>query len=130
MTNDTEITVVLVRAEFQCSRDQLMQRSFPLRELGPEQLPLAQQAKLFDLDHCLPYVDTVDAQTKHKPLALMTRKFKSNTSRGYCTALKSLQQECDLVIRQVDKGSSTTVLDRILYIREGRQHLEDQSTNK
>ncbi len=96
----------------------------------PERLPLAQQAKLFDLDPCPPYVETADVKTKHKLLTLMTRKFKSNTSRGYCRALKSLQQECDLVIRQVDKGSSTTVLDRIQYVRKGRQHLEDQSTNK
>jgi len=87
-----------------------------------------QQAKLSDPDQCPPPVETAMASTQHKLLTLSSRKFRSNISRSQRKALRRLQLDKDLIIRQADKGSGITILDKTQYVREGRRHLEDQST--
>ncbi|KAJ8032026.1 hypothetical protein HOLleu_25430 [Holothuria leucospilota] len=49
----------------------------------------------------------------------------SNLSVDERAALNDLKANCDIVIREADKGSAVVVMDRDLYIKEGYRQLDD-----
>lgn len=88
----------------------------------------AQQAKLFEPDHCPPPIETAIASTQYKLLTLSPHTYHVNISRSHREALRNLHEDHSLVIRQADKGAGVTVMDTTDYVRQGRQHLADNST--
>ena len=73
-------------------------------------------------------METALESTKCKLLELTPGKYKSNISRSERKALNKLSHDSSIVIRQADKGSGITILDSSQYVREGRQHLSDNTT--
>ncbi len=87
-----------------------------------------QQAKLSEPDSCPPPIETALASSQYRLLSLPTHKYKANISHSHRETLRNLREDRSLVIRQADKGSGITVMDKADYVGRGRQHLADRST--
>ena len=54
------------------------------------------------------------------------RKAPDNLTRSERIALRTLQSDQTLVVRQADKGSCVVVIGKEQYLSEGLKHLDDQ----
>lgn len=67
------------------------------------------------------YVSVITNEIKNAP----EQRAFSNLSVDERAALSDLKANCDIVIREADKGSAVVVMDRDLYIKEGYRQLDD-----
>ena len=71
---------------------------------------------------------TEEANTIHADLSSVIRRTqapKPNCTRNLIAALKSLQQNDNIIILPADKGRATVILNKEDYIRKCNEHLEN-----